>query len=145
MALCRNIHIDVLQKLLQNISDAVIFTELWAFLALLDFDSKATVVAQASVIRPSVNSGFSETTAQIQATLYGKALFAISPDRLLFFIQKFYGFFLFSLTWDHIRAKISKHYFSHSFGLISTKRYDKYVTHGGIVGSWRRMQSRQPT
>ncbi len=41
------------------------------FLALLDFVSRATVMAQASVVRPSVvvNSSFSETAAWIQAKL----------------------------------------------------------------------------
>ncbi len=29
-------------------------------------------------------------------------------------------------------AKISKRYFSHSFGPISTKPHNKYVTHGRI-------------
>ena len=38
----------------------------------------------------------------------------------------------FSLTWDPMVAKFSKRYFSHSFGLISTKLYDKYVIHGKI-------------
>ena len=31
-----------------------------------------------------------------------------------------------------MRAKISKPYFSHIFGPILTKLYDKYVSHGGI-------------
>ncbi len=45
------------------------------FLALLDFVRRATVVAQASVVRClSVNSGFSETAAWIQAKFCGKLL-----------------------------------------------------------------------
>ncbi len=41
----------------------------------------------------------------------------------------FYDFLLFSFTWDPIGAKISKRYFSHSVSLISTKLYDKNVSH----------------
>ncbi len=31
-------------------------------------------------------------------------------------------------------AKVSKRYLSHSFGQISNKPYNKYVSHGGILG-----------
>ncbi len=43
-----------------------------SFLALLDFVSRATVVAQASVVHPSVNSGLSESATWIQAKFCGK-------------------------------------------------------------------------
>ncbi len=51
-----------------------------------------------------------------------------------FFFQNFhfsnnYDFFF---VFVNMGAKISKRYFSHSFSLISTKFYDKYVSHGGI-------------
>ena len=90
-------------------------------LALFDFVSRATVVAQASV-RPSVNSGFREPAAQIQAKFCGQL--PIHHISRHFFFQNlqfsnFYDFFFsFPLTWDPMRAKISKDYSSYIFHLI---------------------------
>ncbi len=50
-----------------------------------------------------------------------------------FFLKSFTIFFFsLSLTCDPMGAKILKRYFSDSFGPISTKLYDKYISHGGI-------------
>ncbi len=67
--------------------------------------------------RPSVKSGFSETAAWIQTTFYGKLpIQHISRHFFLNFnFQIFTIFFPFSLTWDPMRAKISKRYSSSSF------------------------------
>ena len=95
------------------------------FLALFDSVSRATAVAQASVIRL--------LTRVSQKLLHGSrpnfVLLIRHISRLFFFlllfsnflIFKFTIFFLFSLTWDPMEVKISKCYFSHSFGPISTK------------------------
>ena len=59
-------------------------------LALLDFVSRASVLAQASVVRPSsVNSGFSTTAFWIQAKFYGNYLAAIFPDHFCPFFKIF--------------------------------------------------------
>ena len=49
------------------------------------------------------------------------------------FDSQFLHFFSFSLKWiePYIGVKISKLYFFHSFGLISTIFNDKYVSHSG--------------
>ena len=66
------------------------------FLALLDFVSRATVVAQASVVRPSVNSGFSETVAWIQAKFCGKLpIRHISGLSFFFLFSKVLNFYVF--------------------------------------------------
>ncbi len=67
-------------------------------LALLDFVSRATVMAQASGVRPSVNSSFSETAAWIPTKFYGKLpIHHISRPFFCFFqnftFSNFYEFF----------------------------------------------------
>ncbi len=47
-------------------------SDFMAFLALLHCISRATVMAPASVVRPSVNLSFSETAAWIRVKFYGK-------------------------------------------------------------------------
>ncbi len=90
----------------------------FGFLALLDFVSRATVMAQASV-RPSVNSSFSETAAWIQAKFYGKLpIHHISRPIFVCFFKIFIFkifmifFFIFINIWDPMGAKISKRYSS---------------------------------
>ena len=82
-----------------------------------------------------------ETAAWILASFMESYLCTI-PQNIFFsfFFQKFsnfvitFSFFPFSSTWDPMGAKISKHYFSHSFCPISTKFYVKYVSHWGNIG-----------
>ncbi len=71
---------------------------LWkiTFLALLDFVSRATVMAQASVVHPSVNSSFSETAAWVQTKFYGKLpIHHISRPFFSFF--KIFNFQIFTI------------------------------------------------
>ncbi len=88
--------------------------------ALLDFVCSASVMAQASVVRPSVKSGFSETTAWTLAKFYGKPPIRHIP-KLLFSFQIF-TIFYFPLTWGHMEVNFSKCYFSNSFSQISNLR-----------------------
>ncbi len=63
---------------------------------------------------------------------------AIALDHFLsFFFFFFFKIFDFQIlriffVFVNMGAKLSKRYFSHNFGLISTKLYGKYVTHVGI-------------
>ncbi len=73
----------------------------YGFLALLDFVSRATVMAQASVVRPSVrrpsvNSSFSETAAWIQTKFYGQ-LPIHHISRPFFFVFCFFKIFNFQI------------------------------------------------
>ena len=88
-----------------------------------------------SVSPSSVNLGFSETAAWIQAKFYGKLpMHHISRPFFLLskFSSNFYDFFSFSLTWDPMGAKISKRYSSSSFHPIWAKLYDNLGRHEGI-------------
>ncbi len=89
-------------------------------------------------VRRSVNWGFWETAAWVQTNFNGK-LPIHHISRPLFSRNFNYQIctilFKFSLTWDPMIAKISKGYFSHSFGPISTKLHDKYVR------GWRYFQT----
>ncbi len=103
------------------------------FLALPDFVSRATVVAQASVFRhSSVNTVFSETASWIPAKFYDKLPISHIDLQTAFFVFQnfqclhFYHFFSLLLTRE---PKVLKSYFLHSFTLISTKHY---VNYGGI-------------
>ena len=106
------------------------------FLALLDFVSRATVMAQVPAIRrPSVNSDFSETTAWTEAKFCGKGTYPPNLQTFIFSFFKIYDFQIFtffSVNKDPMGAKTSKRYFSHSFGPISAKLHDKFVSHSGI-------------
>ncbi len=70
----------------------------YVFLALLDFVSRATVMAQASVICPFVNSGFSETAAWIQTKFCGQ-LHIHYISRPCFSFRKIFNFHIFSSAW----------------------------------------------
>ncbi len=107
------------------------FSNCYGFVALLN---RAIVVAQASVVRPSsINSGFSETAAWIQAKFCGYLpLHHISRPLFSFVCHNFQFsnlydfFFLFSLTWGRIGAKMWKCYSSStSFDMIWAKHDDK--------------------
>ncbi len=66
------------------------------FFALLEFDSRATVVTQTSVVRPSVNSGFLEAVAWMHAKFYGKvSIWQIS--RLFSFSLNIFNFQTFTI------------------------------------------------
>ena len=89
----------------------------------------------------SVNSGFSETAAWIQAKFCGKlpirhisSFFLIFFFFLVDFLFSFFSIFFFFVfvNMGPMGAKISKCYFSHNFDPIATKLYDKYDSHGGI-------------
>ncbi len=104
------------------------------FLALLDFVSRATVMAQASVVRrpssvrPSVRPSVRRPSVRKLKFLGNRCM---DPGQILweatyppylqtfFFVfflnfqfSNFYDFFSFSLTWDPMGAKISKRYSS---------------------------------
>ncbi len=70
----------------------------------------------ASVVRPSssVNSGSSETVALTQAFFFQNLSFSI--------FLRFY--LVFANIWNPNGNKITKHYFSHNSGSISTKLYE---------------------
>ncbi len=91
------------------------------FLALLDYVSRAheieicpsSVVRRPSVVRVAI---ISEHNARISFTFHLWFLLDYSQNQ--FFILKknwgiFYEYFLFSLIWDPMGAKILKHYFSY--------------------------------
>ncbi len=86
------------------------------FLALLVFTQQS--FCHGAGVRPSVNSGFLETAAWIQTKFYGKLPIHHISRRFFIFFQKFkfsnyHEFDSFSLTWDPVGAKITKHYSSH--------------------------------
>ena len=94
-----------------------------SFSALLDFVSRATVVAQASVVCASsilpLTEGSQKPLPGSRPNVMESYLSTISSD-VFIFIQKFhlsnfYDFFSFSLTWDLIGAKISKRSSSYNF------------------------------
>ncbi len=105
------------------------------FLALLDIVSRATVMAQASVISP--------LTQVSQKPLHGSRpnfmesylpyLQTIFSFFKIFYFHIFTIFISISLTWDPNGAKISKHYFSHNFDPISTK----FMTNMIVMGEYR--------
>ena len=94
-----------------------------------------------SSVRPSINLGFSETAAWIQAKFYGRYLIISNISRPFFFLffkistgtfQIFTIFFPFSLTCGSLLELKFQNATSptvcHSFdSLVSTKRYYKYV------------------
>ncbi len=95
------------------------------FLALLDFVSRATVR------RPSINSGFSETSAWIQAKFCGKLyLSTISPDCFFFFqnfsFLNFYDFFFFWLLL--------------TIGTISIRFHPNFMKIIIVMGEYRLLQ-----
>ena len=120
-------------------------------LALLDFVSTATVVAQASVVRPSVV----RPSVRVLSPVSQKPPHGSRPNfmesylpylqTLFFFFSKFliFKFLLFyisfSATWDIMGANISKRYFSHSFGPISTNFMITRLVMGGyrLLRFWR--------
>ncbi len=77
-------------------------------LALLDFGSRATVVAQAFVVLPLSNSGFSESPAWIHAKIYRKLPIHHISRHFFFFFQNFhfshnfhyFFFFRLSFSWE---------------------------------------------
>ncbi len=87
-------------------------------------------------VRPSVNSGFSETAAWIQVIFCVWAAPCPPYLQTIFFcfqnsqFSKF--FFSFSLTWDPMGATISKRYSSYNFHLIWAKLYENKLIMGGI-------------
>ena len=91
------------------------------FLALLDFVSRTTAMAQASVVR---KFKFLRHRCMDQGNLSTISLTFFSFFKIFNF-QNFTIFFSFSLTWDTMGPKISKRYklLLHSFHPI--KLYDK--------------------
>ncbi len=84
-------------------------------LAQLDFVSGATVMAQASVVRPSpvrpsVNSGFSKTAAWIQAKFCGKLTIRHTPDVFFFKIHNFLIFMIFCFVFVNMGLYGSQHF-----------------------------------
>ncbi len=116
------------------------------FLALLNFVSKATV--RPASVRPSVVCKLKFLGNRWIDP--GQILWvAPSPPYLqtiFFFFQNFqfsnfYDFFSFSLTWDPMRAKISKRYSTSIFHPIWAKFYHKLGSHEGIEGYGRYWRS----
>ncbi len=95
------------------------------FLALLYCVSRATVVAQASVIRLSVNSDFSEAAAKFYVKLHIHHICRRVFSFFYFFkIFKYLRFFLF-VNMLPCGSKISQRYSSYSFYPVWNKLYDK--------------------
>ncbi len=116
------------------------FTSLHWSLALFDFVSRSTVVAQGSVFRKLRFLG--NRCIWIQAQFCGQLPHHISKT-FLFLIQNFsiFNFFTifvsFSLTWDSMGANISKRY--SSFHPIWANLYENKVVMGEykVMGIWR--------
>ncbi len=100
-----------------------IFIPILLPVALLDHVSRAsaTVVAWVSIHPSSLNSGFSNIAALIQAKFSEKLPYPPYLQTIFFFFFKIFSFQIFmifflllllSLTWDPVGAKISKLYSS---------------------------------
>ncbi len=93
----------------------------------------------AGVHRPSVNSGFSETAAWIQAKFCDvcflfPTFFNFKFLRIFFVVvnmEPYYGIWNFCQL-NHMGLEISKRYSSHSFHLMPAKLYEDIGYHGGI-------------
>ncbi len=123
-----------------------IYIVLGSFLTPLRFVCRASLVAWVPVfchssihwpfVHPSFNSDFSETAAWIQATFCGKLPIDCIPRLFIFFSENFWFSKFLQICFLFVNmglygSQISKCYLSPSFGPISTKLYDKYVSHWG--------------